>query len=145
MDYTQKEITIENLEEMIIKYVDYYNSDNGKWTAKLARTRLEQILLTPGFFGVGLFNDLELVGFAIGWYKQFDDIKLYYLEEVLVFKDYQNKGLGSKLLEVLEEHVRKENAAKICLSTTHKKNHQRFYQRLGYEKSDFLIPMSKKL
>ena len=30
-------------------------------------------------------------------------------------------------------------------STTNEKKHQKFYSRLGFEKSDFLVPMLKKI
>lgn len=67
------------------------------------------------------------------------------MEEILIFKKYQNKGLGSKLLKNLESLVKKQGAQKIDLSTTFEDKHQRFYSRLGYKKSNFLIPMYKKI
>jgi len=76
--------------------------------------------------------------------KQYDDLLIHYLEEILVFKEYQNKGLGTKLLQELESLVKKQGAEKINLSTTNEKKHQNFYSRLGFEKSDFLVPMLKK-
>lgn len=145
MEYNFKELTIESLEELIISYIRYYNSEDGKWTYDLAKKRLEQIFLTPDFYGIGLYNRSELLGFAIGWFKQFDDIQLFYLEEILVFKEYQNQGFGGTILKELESSVKRLGAHKINLLTTHEDKHQNFYSRLGYKKSDFLIPMVKKL
>lgn len=145
MEYNFKELTIENLEELIKRYIRYYNSEDGEWTYDLAKKRLEQIFLTPDFYGIGLYNRSELLGFAIGWFKQFDDIQLFYLEEILVFKEYQNKGFGGTILKELESSVKILGAHKINLLTTHEDKHQNFYSRLGYKKSDFLIPMVKKL
>lgn len=101
--------------------------------------------MTPDFYGIGVYNNSELLGFAIGWFKQFDDIKLFYLEEILVFKEYQNKGLGSKILQEVESLVKKQGAQKIDLSTTYEDKHQRFYSDFGYKKSDFLIAMYKRI
>lgn len=145
MDYRFKELTIEDLETLMNKYIIYHNAEGGKWTYDLAKKRLEQIFLTPYFYGVGLYSESELLGFAIGWFKQFDDIQLFYVEEILVFREYQNKGLGSKILQELESLVRKQGAQKINLSTTYVDAHQKFYSRLGYKKSDFLIPMYKRI
>lgn len=145
MDYKFIELAIEDLDILINKYITYYNVEGGKWTYDLAKKRLEQIFLTPGFYGIGLYNKSELLGFAIGWFKQFDDIQLFYLEEILVFKEYQNKGLGSKILQKVESLVKKQGAQKIDLSTTYKDKHQRFYSNLGYKKSDFLIAMYKRI
>lgn len=145
MKYNFKELTVECLEELIKRYISYYNSEDGKWTYNLAKKRLEQIFLTPDFYGIGLYNKFELLGFAIGWFKQFDDIQLFYLEEILVFKEYQNKGFGSIILKELESSVKRRGAQKINLLTTYEDKHQNFYSRLGYKKSDFLIPMVKKI
>lgn len=145
MDYNFKELTIEDLEMLISKYIIYYNLEGGNWTYGLAKKRLEQIFLTPYFYGIGLYRKSELLGFSIGWFKQFDDIQLYYLEEILVFREYQNKGFGSKILQKLESLVKEQGAQKIDLATTYEDKHQRFYSRHGYKKSDFLIPMYKKI
>ncbi len=57
--------------------MSYYNSEDGKWTYDLAKRRLEQIFLTPDFYGIGLYRGSEILGFAIGCFKQFDDIQLF--------------------------------------------------------------------
>ena len=138
-------LKLQDLDTLINKYIIYYNDEGGRWTYNLAKIRLEQNFLTPSFYGVGLYDKSELLGFAIVCFKQYDDLLIYYLEEILVFKEYQNKGLGTKLLQELEFLVKKQGAEKINLSTTNKEKHQKFYSRLGFEKSDFLVPMLKKI
>lgn len=145
MIFKFKELQLEDLDILINKYIIYYNAEGGKWTYDLAKKRLEQIFLTPFFYGIGLYNESELVGIAVGWFKQFDDIQIFYLEEILVFKEYQNKGLGTKILQELEYLVNQKGTQKIDLSTTYEAEHQRFYSRLGYKKSDFLVPMYKRI
>ena len=145
MGYEIKELKLQDLDTLINKYIIYYNDEGERWTYNLAKIRLEQNFLTPSFYGVGLYDKSELLGFAIGCFKQYDDLLIYYLEEILVFKEYQNKGLGTKLLQELESLVKKQGAKKINLSTTNEKKHQKFYSRLGFEKSDFLVPMLKKI
>lgn len=145
MDYKFKELTVKCLDTLANKYITYYNSEGGKWTYDLAKKRLEQVFLTRDFYGIGLYKQSELLGFAIGWFKEFDDIRLFYLEEILVFKEYQDKGFGSKIMQELELKVKKQGAHKIDLSTTYEDNHKKFYSRLGYKKSDFLVPMYKRI
>ncbi len=145
MEYTFKELVLEDLDILINKYITYHNGEGGKWTYDLAKTSLEQTFLTPGYLGIGLYDESEMTGFAMGYFKQYDDLLLYYLEEILVFKEYQNKGLGTKILKELESIVKEHGAEKIDLSTTHEEEHQRFYSRLGFKKSNFLIPMFKKI
>lgn len=145
MEYKFKELIFQDLDSLINKYIIYYNAEGGKWTYDLAKKRIEQIFLTPSFYGIGLYNEAELIGFAVGLFKQFDNIELFYLEEILVFKEHQNKEFGTKILQELESLVKKKGAQRISLSTTYEDEHQRFYSRLGYKKSDFLVPMYKKI
>ena len=145
MQYKTRELTLQDLELLIDKFIIYHNGEGGKWTYDLAKRNLEQTFLTPYFYGIGLYDESELAGFAIGIFKQYDDILLYYLDEILVFKEHQNKGLGTRLLKELESLVKVQGANKIDLSTTHDEDHQRFYTRLGFKKSDFLIPMFKRI
>lgn len=145
MAYKFKELILEDLDIVINKYITYHNSEGGKWTYDLAKKSLEQTFLAPGYYGIGLYDECEMVGFAMGCFKQYDDILLYYLDEILVFKEHQNKGLGTKILQELELLVKERGAEKIDLSTTYEENHQRFYSKLGFKKSDFLIPMFKRI
>ena len=86
IEYKFKELILGDLDILINKYIIYHNGEGGKWTYDLARRSLEQTFLTPKFYGIGLYDESELVGFAMGCYKQYDDILLYYLDEILVFK-----------------------------------------------------------
>ena len=130
MDYEFKELSLECLDTLISKYITYYNAEGGKWTYDLAGKRLEQVFLISDFYGIGLYKQSELLEFAIGWFKEFDDIKLFYLEEILVFKEYQDKGYGSKIIKQLESIVKEQGVHKIDLSTTYEDIHQKFYSRL---------------
>lgn len=41
MKYKFKELEFEELDELINKYIIYYNAEGGKWTYDLAKKRLE--------------------------------------------------------------------------------------------------------
>ncbi|NLY46421.1 MAG: GNAT family N-acetyltransferase, partial [Tissierella sp.] len=43
MGYEFKELTIGELNIVINKYINYYNSEGGKWTYESAKKRLKQI------------------------------------------------------------------------------------------------------
>lgn len=43
-----------------------------------------------------------VLGFAMGYFKQYDDIVGYTLEEIIIAHEYQNQGIGSALLGELE-------------------------------------------
>ena len=139
-----RELQEDDLEILIPKYIEYYNSECGTWTEELAYRRLHQLLATPYSYGL-LIYDEDLAGFAIGKFSYFDDTVVFFLEEIVIFKDYQRNGYGSILMVELESEVQAQGASKINLLTTESEQHQNFYEKLGYTKSDFLVTMRKDI
>jgi len=71
-------------------------------------------------------------GFVMGYFKQYDDIVGYTLEEIVIACQYQNKGLGSILLAALEEKVKEAGAACIELQAVNAEMHEKFYGKAGF-------------
>ncbi len=46
-------------------------------------------------------ENIEATGFVMGYYKEFDDLKAYFLEEIVIFTGFQNKGYGTLFLQEL--------------------------------------------
>ena len=126
--------------DQIIKfYMDYYNSDGGKWTYEKAYKRLHQIYSMDDSLIIMLFVNEKLVGFLMGYFKYFDDCTGFFLEEILISKKYQNKGYGTDFLTYLKDKLMTQNCDWIELMTTTETMHQRFYGKNGYKKSDHLV------
>jgi GNAT superfamily N-acetyltransferase len=83
-------------------------------------------------FGLLLMDKQIAVGFALGYFEQFDDGKTYNLIEIVITKEYQNKGLGTALLTELEKQVKNLGAFMISLHAVNDEKHDRFYGKLGY-------------
>ena len=49
-------------------------------------------------FSLILEKDDSILGFAMGYFKQYDDNIGYTLEEIIIAYEYQNQGIGSTLL-----------------------------------------------
>ena len=71
-------------------------------------------------------------GFVMGYFKQYDDIVGYTLEEIVIACSYQNRGLGSLLLETLVSKVREAGASCIELQAVNDAMHERFYGKAGF-------------
>ena len=74
----------------------------------------------------------EVRGFAMGYFKQYDDIVGYTLEEIVIAHQYQNKGLGSMLLVELEAKVKEAGASCIELQAVKDEMHEKFYGKAGF-------------
>ena len=127
-------MTLSDIEMVIPIYIDYYNNcEGGCWTETTAGRRIRQVLKIEDSYSL-IMRDAEgeVCGFAMGYYKQYDDIVGYTLEEILISHKHQNKGLGSLLLAELESRVKAAGAACVELQAVKDEMHERYYGKSGY-------------
>mgnify|MGYP003300011068 CR=1 FL=1 len=127
-------MNIEDIDFVIPLYIDYYNNHEGScWTEITAKKRIQQVLKIQDSYSLIMRDDNGSVcGFAMGYLKQYDDIVGYTLEEIIISYKYQNKGLGSILLSVLEKKVKELGASCIELQAVKDELHERYYGKAGY-------------
>lgn len=134
----------ENIDSVIRRYVSYYNdSEGGCWTYEKAWKRIHQIMTMEDSQCVIQYEHGNMTGFAMGYYKVFDDLTAYYLEEIVIFKNYQNQGYGAALLEEIEKMVKKKGAEHIEFICMKDEHHMHFYGKLGYYASERIALMGK--
>lgn len=142
MEYTK--LTEENIKAVVDAYVDYYNNhEDGCWTYEKAHKRIHQVMTIEGSESFVQYVDGKLSGFVMGYYKEFDDLKAYFLEEIVIFKEYQNKGYGATFLEYLEAVVRKNGVEHLELISVNDEHHMHFYKKLGFYAASNLAMMGK--
>ena len=125
---------LQDLDQVIPFYMDYYNHhEDGCWTEVTARRRIGQVMKMDDAYSLIMrTDDGEVCGFVMGYYKQYDDIVGYTLEEILIAHPYQNKGWGSILLAELEARVKAAGASCVELQAVKDEMHQRYYGKAGY-------------
>lgn len=79
----------------------------------------------------------------MGYIKEYDDLKSYFLEEIVVFKDYQNKGLGTLFISELQKQLLNRDVSMIELMSVNDAKHLNFYEKFSFEKTNNLLIMSK--
>ena len=128
-----REMTLADIQAVLPLYISYYNEhEDGCWTEETAGKRIHQVLSIENSFSlIGEEND-SVLGFAMGYFKQYDDIIGYILEEIIIAYEYQNKGFGSDLLCELERIVREKGAACVELQAVNDEHHERYYGKAGY-------------
>lgn len=125
-------------------YVKYYNeNEDGSWTFEKAYRRIRQVLLTPDSYCLIQEINGLYTGFLMGFIKEYDDLKSYFLEEIVIFNEYQNKGLGSLFLKELESHLLEVDVSLIELMSVNDEKHRHFYEKFSFAKVSNLIIMSK--
>ena len=88
---------------------------------------------------------MNLEAFILGYYKQFDDLLAYFLDEIVIDTKYQNKGYGTSLIKAMEDIVKINGVTLIELSSVNDKAHIHFYKKSGFYIADNFIPMGKFL
>ena len=130
---TIREMKLEDIELILPMYLSYYNEqEGGCWTAETAGKRIRQVLHMDDSYALLMEDDIDVIGFAVGYFKQYDDIVGYTLEEIVIARGRQGRGLGSLLLAEAERRVREQGAAGVELSSVNDELHQRFYEKAGY-------------
>lgn len=135
------EMNIEDIDLVLPLYIEYYNNyEDGCWTKESAKKRIKQVLTIDDSFSLIMRDDNDVVcGFVMGYFKQYDDIVGYTLEEIIISYAHQNKGLGSILLATLEAKVKESGASCIELQAVNDEMHEKFYGKLGFSNAQNFV------
>ncbi len=89
---------------------------------------MEDVSIKKGeqYLGFILYQ-IETFRSSSGFFEQ----KVGYIRELWVDKQYRNQKLGTKLVEEIYNHLKKEGVSKILL--TYDEDAKGFYEKLGYE------------
>ncbi|NMG06657.1 GNAT family N-acetyltransferase [Brasilonema sp. UFV-L1] len=138
--------TTKHLDECASLYVEVFNGEpwNEQWSFENARLRLFETLMTPGFVGFVLRQD-KLLGFVAGYCEQVQKGKGFYLKEICVRPDNQRQGVGTKLLDRLMDVLTAMEVTMVYLLTMKDGQAEAFYTQNGYQRSQRMILMSKRL
>ena len=139
------DMTEKTLDEVVNKYIEYYNgSEDGCWTYDKAYKRIHQVMTIEDSKCLIQYDDDDnMTGFVMGYYKQYDDILAYFLEEIVIFSDYQGKGYGSLFMTELEKIVKADGCEHLELLSVNDEHHMHFYGKFGYYAADNLSLMGK--
>lgn len=141
-----REMTTEDIQKVLPLYISYYNNQEGScWTKETATKRIRQVLTIEGAYSLILEENNSAIGFAIGFFKQYDDIVGYTLEEIIIAREEQNKGQGSAFLKELESRVKEKGASCVELQAVNDELHERYYGKNGYKNAKNFVMKVKWL
>lgn len=128
-----REMSLSDIQAVLPMYIDYYNvQEEGCWTEETAGIRIHQVLSMEGAYSLILEEEGDVLGFVMGYFKRYDDITGYTLEEILIARECQNKGLGTFLLRELEQRVREKGVSCVELQAVADAQHEAYYSKVGY-------------
>lgn len=123
-----------------------YNAyEDGEGTIETTTKRIHQVMTREDAFGLLLEDKGRLLGFAMGYFEQYDDCQAYDLIEIVVAGERQNQGLGTAFMRELERRVREKGAMLIQLQSVNDAKHEHFYDKLGFKDAKNLVLKTKML
>ena len=134
MNYTI--IKEEDVERIASLYIEYYNqNEEGCWTKEKAVKRIHQMVAIEDSLCLIQWEEATITGFVLGYYKEYDDLTSYMLEEIVIRKEYQNKGYGSAFLEEIEKRALFKGALHLELLSVNDEHHIHFYEKFGMKEA----------
>ncbi|MFP7478447.1 GNAT family N-acetyltransferase [Terribacillus saccharophilus] len=115
---------------------------NEAWTAESAYAYLSDFYHTPGFTGLVAVEDEEVIGFLFGVKRKWWSGDEFFINEMCVRSDQQNKGIGKALMEYL---IGTTDAETVSLLTDRGLPAENFYKRNGFKEIERLMFMSRNI
>lgn len=128
-------------------YIDYYNThEGGSWTQETTYKRIHQVWSREDSLCLILLHENNIIGFAMGYFEQYDDLSAYDLVEIVIAHAYQGRGIGTQFMQMLETWVKNFGGAMIQLQAVNDDLHTHFYDdKLNYKNASNLILKTKWL
>lgn len=107
---------------------------NDAWEEDgLLRQYLTDIAGNVNSLSLGLYEEEQLVGLALGWLKHWFDGVEFCVDDLCVRPDRQGRGVGSALLRAMKEYTWVRGYKEISLRTDRTATAYRFYCDNGFK------------
>ena len=139
-------MTEDDIYAVIPLYMEHYNTyEGGEWTESTTCKRIHQVWSREDSLCLVLEEGGNVLGFAMGYFEQYDDLKAYDLVEIVIAHDHQNQGIGTRFMLELERRVKELGGAMIQLQAVNDEMHTEFYGKLSYQYCNNLVLKCKFL
>ena len=140
-----EKLTESNISILVKMYKDYYNnSEECCWTYDKAFKRIHQVMTMEDSMCLIQKDDNDkITGFEIGYFKEYDDLSSFFLEEIVIFAEYQDRGYGSLFLKEIESKILSNNCKHLELLSINDEKHIHFYTKAGLYSAKNLVIMGK--
>ena len=147
MYWNIRAITEGDLRAISRLFISVFNSSpwDEYWEYAWADERLNWIYQSQGFVGYIAIDSDRVIGAIMGHFAPFQGKKGFKIVEFFVDSDYQNQGLGSKLLNQLESNLRQGDYDFVSLLTARDSSAESFYLKRNYQRDRKIVLLNKKL
>lgn len=140
-----KTVTSNDLQKCAQTFIEVFNAApwNDEWTSLNAEKYLMDFSNTPGFKGILAVESEEIIGFIFGVHRTWWSGDEFYINEMCVVQNQQNKGVGKALFQQLMKEIEGTTITNISLLTDRGIPAEHFYKKNGFEEIERLVFLSK--
>lgn len=118
---------------------------NDEWF-RISRVKeyLKELIENPVFSGYVVYQNSELVAACFGHSRSWWSGDEFFIDEFFVSSKYQGQGIGSLLMDYVENHPELKNIESFQLSTNNNVPAKDFYHKNGFKTRKNRVTMTKK-
>ncbi len=143
-----KEFTLEDIENCAELYLKVFSADPwyDDWLSlDQVRYYLRELIENPVFEGFVAYENTRVVAVCLGHRRSWWMGKELFIDEFYVENERQGNGIGSKLLNYVNEYLKKEDYGRLVLLTNKGIPAQEFYMKNGFYNNEQRTVMFKEL
>ena len=137
-----------DLDDCIRIYHDAFTAPplSYTWLTKEKAWRyVRDLTQTPGFIGYTYWENDEMIAFIFGILDNYFEGTMFCVEELAVASNQHGKGIGTKVIALLETKLAGFAVEAISLQTSRSLPAYKFYIKNGYEEVSDSVSMMKWL
>ncbi len=116
-----------------------------KWGTRGAEKRIRAIFRANEEFCLAAEMNGKTIGFVLCSVHPFGERKRAFVEEIVVASEHQGRGIGTALMDALEDKIMKAGAKSVFLIAHKKARAYKFHTASGYRKHADYAVMEKSL
>lgn len=141
------DLQLKDVPQLASLYVAVYKQApwNEYWQLDWAEQRLETMMQSPGFLGLMYRTDQDIQGAILGRRNDYLGRKDLEIVDFFVTPEKQGAGIGSQLLNALQEQAKKANFSSCSLLSPKSITAYQFYLNKGFVENQDIVFMAHKL
>ena len=126
-------------------FIEVFNREpwNDEWEPEKAKQYLLDFYHTPGFLGLVAQEGEAVIGFLFGVKRVWWSGDEFFIHEMCVKSNQQNKGIGKALMDRLLEELEARSITHLSLLTDRGIPAEAFYKKNGFTEVERLVFLSR--
>lgn len=138
---------VDSIEEYVEIHMDVFSK--SPWNINEKKEDISEYFLKyfrmNSFLGYEFREGNRILGFSMGYKKPWIEGYEYFIDQFCIKRLEQNKGLGTKFLDIMEEELYEEEVVNITLMTDKYLMAYKFYKGVGFESLDEYRMLTKEI